>query len=168
MGKYAFKDSVFPESYNKVSKKEEEETFYNGVAQCVLHFSNGKYKVISNDNANDLLAVNVVSYNKTETGFVELVLKHYKEATSLDDLAIRCGYNSTKTFTRHFKQKFNTTPKQWQLSIRKNEVIDYLENTDYPLKKIASLLGFTNVSHLRDFCIKKIGLPPDKIRKLDK
>lgn len=145
----------------------EEETFYNGVAQCVLHFSNGKYKVISNNNANDLLAVNVVSYNRSELRLVELVLKHYKNSTSLDELAVRCGYNSTKTFTRHFKRKFNTTPKQWQLLNKKNEIIYYLENTDYPLKKIASLLGFANVSHLRDFCIKKIGSPPEKIRKYD-
>lgn len=157
-----------PGSNKIIDTKEIAADYYNGVAQCVLHFSNGKYKVITNENPNDLLAVNVVSYNKTEQGFVELVLKHYKEATSLDDLAIRCDYKSTKTFTRHFKQKFNTTPKQWQLSIRKNEVIDYLENTDYPLKKIASFLGFSNVSHLRDFCLKKIGLPPEKIRKLDK
>ncbi|OJV32545.1 MAG: hypothetical protein BGO33_02830 [Bacteroidia bacterium 43-41] len=152
---------------DKFAFKKEEETFYNGVAQCVLHFNNGKYKVISNSNDNNLLAVNVVSYNKTELGLVELVLKHYKNSTSLDELAVRCGYNSTKTFTRHFKRKFNTTPKQWQLLVRKNEAIHYLENTDYPLKKIASLLGFANVSHLRDFCIKKIGSPPEKIRKYD-
>lgn len=168
MGEFAFKGSLLPESH-KITKKEDEETnFYNGVAQCVLHFSNGKYKVISNDNANDLLAVNVVSYNKTETGFVELVLKHYKNSTSIDDLAIRCGYKSTKTFTRHFKQKFNTTPKQWLLQLRQNELVHYLENTDYPLKKIVSMLGFSNISHLRDFCEKRFGLPPDKIRKLDK
>lgn len=164
MGEFSFKGTVLPESY-KIVKKEDEDTFYNGVAQCVLHFSNGKYKVISNDNVNDLLAVNVVSYNKTELELVELVLRHYKYAVSLDDLAARCGYKCTKTFTRHFKQKFNTTPKQWLLLIKKNEVIHYLENTDYPLKKIVSILGFTNVSHLRDFCIKKIGSTPEGIRK---
>ncbi|MEA4979171.1 MAG: hypothetical protein VB098_04665, partial [Petrimonas sp.] len=64
-----------PDSNKIINTKEIAADYYNGVAQCVLHFSNGKYKVITNENPNDLLAVNVVSYNKTEQGFVELVLK---------------------------------------------------------------------------------------------
>lgn len=160
----AAKNNILPEPYNE-SKPDEEKGFYNGVAQCVLHFSNGKYKIISNKKSNELLAVNVVSYGKVGLDLVELVLKHYRNSTSIDDLAIRCGYKSTKTFTRHFKQKFNTTPKQWLLQLRQNELVHYLENTDYPLKKIVSILGFTNISHLRDFCEKRFGLPPEKIRK---
>lgn len=165
MGEFAFKGSLLPESYRVRKKEEEDANFYNGVAQCVLHFSNGKYKVISNSDANNLLAVNVVSYSKVELGLVELVLKHYKNSTSIDDLAIRCGYKSTKTFTRHFKQKFNTTPKQWLLQVKQNELVHYLENTDLPLKKLVSILGFSNITHLRDFCEKKLGMPPEKIRK---
>ena len=160
--------TILPDPYDVPRKEDYGNIFYNGVIKCVLHFNDGRYKIVSSADAGELLAVNVVSYNKVELDLVELVLKHYKNSTSIDDLAIRCGYKSTKTFTRHFKQKFNTTPKQWLLQVKQNELVHYLENTDFPLKKIASLLGFTNVSHLRDFCIKKIGLPPDKIRKLDK
>ena len=152
-----FSHPILPESYRKPAIKDENGVFYNGVAQCVLHFSDGKYKVINNDNTNNLLAVNVLSYNKVESNFVELVLKHHKGSSSIKDLAERCGYKSTKTFTRHFKQKFNTTPKQWMLLVKKNEVIHYLQNTDIPFNKIASILGFTNVPHLNSFCICNIG-----------
>lgn len=159
--------NILPSPHHLPTQEDHDNTFYSGVKQCVLHFANGKYKVISNDNTNDLFAVNVVIYSKVvELDLVELVLKHYKNSTSIDDLAIRCGYKSTKTFTRHFKQKFNTTPKQWLLQVKQNELVHYLENTDYPLKKLVSILGFSNISHLRDFCEKKTGKSPEDIREL--
>ncbi|HRU13779.1 MAG TPA: helix-turn-helix domain-containing protein, partial [Dysgonamonadaceae bacterium] len=82
-----------------------------------------------------------------------------------DDLSVRCGYRSTKTFTRHFQKNFDTTPKQWMMEMKENEVLHYLKNTNYSLTKIAALLGFANVSHLWNFCIKMTGMPPNKIRE---
>jgi len=50
------------------------------------------------------------------------------------------------------------------LSIKKNEMINSLKNTRHSLKQIASDLGFSNVSHLSDFCLKKTGMRPEEIR----
>jgi methylphosphotriester-DNA--protein-cysteine methyltransferase len=57
------------------------------------------------------------------------------------------------------------SPKQWMMEMKENEVRYYLKNTDYTLTKIAALLGFANVSHLWNFCIKMTGMPPNKIRE---
>jgi methylphosphotriester-DNA--protein-cysteine methyltransferase len=51
------------------------------------------------------------------------------------------------------------------ISLKENEVRYYLKNTNYSLTKIAALLGFANVSHLWNFCIKMTGMPPNKIRE---
>ena len=144
----------------------ENNNIYGNVKECVIFFENGTQKVFSSSRKKGELTVYVLNHRIRDSGFVKMVFKHYKGVNSLTEFAAQCGFNSTKTFTRHFKQKFNTTPKQWLLLIRKNEVVYYLENTDYPLKKIVSLLGFTNASHLRDFCIKKTGLIPERIREM--
>ncbi|HXL00841.1 MAG TPA: AraC family transcriptional regulator [Dysgonamonadaceae bacterium] len=137
---------------------------YTNVSECIVRFADGEQKIISSQKSGDLLIVYIMEYKLEELSFVESVLKNYRSSKTVDDLSVRCGYRSTKTFTRHFKKNFDTTPKQWLLMMKKNEVIYYLKNTDYTLKKIAALLGFSSVSHLWDFCIKKVGMNPTEIR----
>ncbi|KAF5050264.1 Helix-turn-helix domain protein [anaerobic digester metagenome] len=159
--------NIIPEAYNIQKQGNRENTSYHGVVECVLHFDNGKYKTISSDNAKDLLSVNIIRYNhksEMEVDFIERVLMHYKDSGSIEDLARRCGYKSTKTFTRYFKRIFDTTPKQWLFLIKKNEVIHYLQNTNIPINEIVSITGFCNMSHLAYFCKTKIGSSPTEIR----
>ncbi|MFY9363118.1 MAG: helix-turn-helix transcriptional regulator [Dysgonamonadaceae bacterium] len=137
---------------------------YTNVSECIVRFADGEQKIISSQKSGDLLIVYIMEYKLEELSFVESVLKNYRSSKTVDDLSVRCGYRSTKTFTRHFKKNFDTTPKQWLLMMKKNEVIYYLKNTDYTFKKIAALLGFASVSHLWDFCIKKVGMNSTEIR----
>ena len=146
------------------SRKQNDSGIYGNVRECILLFENGSQKIISNNNIKGQLTVNVLTHLTKENTFVESVLHHYKSTRTLDELAVKCGFNSTKTFTRHFKLDFNMTPKQWMLSIKKNEMINSLKNTSQSLKQIASDLGFSNVSHLSDFCLKKTGMRPEEIR----
>ena len=111
------------------------------------------------------MIVYIVKYKSDELSFAELVLKNYRSSKTVDDLSVRCGYRSTKTFTRHFQKNFDMSPKQWMMEMKENEVRYYLKNTNYSLTKIAALLGFANVSHLWNFCIKMTGMPPNKIRE---
>lgn len=158
--------TILPDPYDVPRKEDYGNIFYNGVIKCVLHFNDGRYKIVSSADAGELLAVNVVRHNNnTELNFIELVFSHYKPTVSVNDLSERCGFKCTKTFTRHFKREFNMTPKQWLMLIRKKEVLHYLQNTDLSFSKIASLTGFSNISHLHNFCIDKIESTPAKIRK---
>ena len=108
---------------------------YTGVSECIIRFADGKQKIISSQESRDLLMVYIMEYKLEELSFVESVLKNYRSSKTVEDLSVRCGYRSTKTFTRHFKKNFDMTPKQWLLMMKKNEVIYYLQNTDYSLKK---------------------------------
>lgn len=140
-------------------------SIYHEISECVLQFSDGKQTVISSNDTGSLLLVKVISGKSGKMYFVNSVLKNHKSSESIAELASRCGYDSTKTFTRHFKKYFNTTPKQWLLSIRKKEVFHLLVYTDFTLNKIASMLGFSNLSHMSTFCVKSIGKTPSEIRK---
>ncbi len=140
-----------------------ESGIYGNVRECILLFENGTQKVISKEKGT--LTVNIICHLAKENNFVELVIKNYNYTDRLDDLSEKCGFNSIKTFTRHFKNNFRVTPKQWMLSIKKEAMLNYLIDTDYPLKQIADYLGFSNLSHLSDFCLKKTGMRPDEIRK---
>ena len=142
-----------------------ESGIYGNVRECILLFKNGTQKVISNENENGTLTINILCHLAKENNFVESVINNYDYTDRLDDLSEKCGFNSIKTFTRHFKKNFNETPKQWMLSIKKEALLDYLRNTDYPLKQIAADLGFSNLSHLSDFCLQKTGKRPDELRK---
>ena len=128
----------------KADDSRDSSVVYTNVSECIVRFADGEQKIISSQKSGDLLIVYIMEYKLEELSFVESVLKNYRSSKTVDDLSVRCGYRSTKTFTRHFKKNFDTTPKQRLLMMNKHEVIYYLKNTDYTLKKIAALLGFSS------------------------
>jgi AraC-like DNA-binding protein len=142
-----------------------ESTIYGNVRECILLFEDGSQKVISNEEGKGMLTVNILSHLAKKNDFVASVIRNFHYTDTLDTLSTKCGFKSTKTFTRHFKKNFQMTPKQWMLSIKKEALMECLKNTDYPLKQIAADLGFSNISHLSDFCLKKTGMRPEDIRK---
>lgn len=150
-------------SYQSGNQGESE--IYRNVKECILLFENGTQKVISNEKEEATLTVNILCHLVKENHFVESVIRNYNYTDRLDNLSEKCGFNSIKTFTRHFKKNFRVTPKQWMLSTKKEAMLNYLMDTDYPLKQIADYLGFSNLSHLSDFCLKKTGMRPDEIRR---
>lgn len=144
-------------------KKEKESQVYEDVSELVLHFSDGRKQVVSN--GDDAFRVTVSPQMVRNEGFVELILYHHSSCATVEELSARCGYNSTRTFTRHFHKHFRTTPKQWLMSVKKREVIHLLRNTKIPLVVIASRLGFTDASHLHNFCLRRTGKTPSEIRR---
>jgi len=138
---------------------------YVNVSKCVFQFADGKIITLVGDNENKDFLVHVTTSESRELDLKEKVLKYYKNSKSLDYLAEKCGFNCTKTFTRHFQSTFDTSPKQWILNLKEKEMIKYLKGTDYSLKQIAALLNFSNQSQLSHFCIQRTGLTPRELRE---
>lgn len=151
---------------DKMANTQDSSVIYDEVSRCVIYFADGAKKVTVNPQEDGMLAVKVVSYSNDNPSFAEMVFKTYQPSFTVEELADSCGYYSVKTFTRHFKKAFNTTPKQWMLTIRKDKMMVYIKNTKYTFKEIATLLGFANVAHMSDFCLKRTGKRPDEIREL--
>lgn len=144
--------------------KEKDEILSN-VEKVVVHFANGKERVIYSPKENNVLSVNVSEFKSDEDNFIELVLSNYKGVESVEAFSEKCGFNSSKTFTRHFQKNLGTTPKQWLLQIRKRDVVHQLKNTNYSFAVIAANLGFSSASHLYHFCVNRIGETPGDIRR---
>ena len=151
----------------KMANTQDSSVIYDEVSRCVIYFSDGEKKIIVNNPADSLLAVRVVSYPSQNPNFIELVFKHYKPYLSVEELAEKCDYNSVKTFTRHFKKNFHTTPKQWMLTMRKDKMLVYLKNTKQALREVAATLGFASVARLSGFCLKRTGMRPKDIRRAE-
>jgi len=141
------------------------EIIYINVTECVLSFEHSKQQIITAQESGDFLTIYVIEYKPDdELDFMKIVLKNYRNSKTVEQLSLRCNYRSTKTFTRHFNKNFNLSPKQWMMNMKRNEVLYCLKNTDYSLSKISMLLGFSNVSHLCNFCFKMTGMSPNEIR----
>lgn len=141
-----------------------EDEVYMKVSKLVIHFADGERKEITRRQGDKLMVVNVEEYSAEHTDFIELVFKHQKEVKSVEELSRRCGFNSTKTFTRHFMRALHTTPKQWLISLKRGEALYYLKHTNKTFTEIAELLDFSGISHFNQFCNKQIGQNPTDIR----
>ena len=136
---------------------------YANISSCTLSFVDGKKVNISGGGKKSLI-VSVLLNESDFTPLNESVMRHFKNAESLPELAGLCGYTCTKTFTRHFIKHFGETPKQWILNMRQEEMILLLKETSYSYERISSILKFKNLSHFNNFCKKRTGLTPKEIR----
>lgn len=136
---------------------------YANISSCTLSFVDGKKVNISGGGKNSLI-VSVLLNESDFTSLNESVLRYFKDAETLSELANKCGYSCTKTFSRHFIKHFNETPKQWILNMRQEEMILLLKETTYSFDRISSILKFKNLSHFNNFCKKRTGMTPKEIR----
>ena len=136
---------------------------YANISSCTLSFVDGKKVNISGGGKKSLI-VSVLLNESDFTPLNESVMRHFKNAESLPELARLCGYTCTKTFTRHFIKHFGETPKQWILNMKQEEMILLLKETSYSYERISSILKFKNLSHFNNFCKKRTGLTPKEIR----
>src|SRR5690554_4582050 len=136
---------------------------YANISSCTLSFVDGKKVNISGGGKKSLI-VSVLLNESDFTPLNESVMRHFKNAESLPELAGLCGYSCTKTFSRHFIKHFGETPKQWILNMKQEEMILLLKETSYSYERISSILKFKNLSHFNNFCKKRTGLTPKEIR----
>jgi transcriptional regulator GlxA family with amidase domain len=72
---------------------------------------------------------------------------------------------SPRTFVRQFKSQFNTTPARWVQALRVEAAMQYLENRDMSLSKIALVTGFRDEQALRRAFIQQTTLTPKQYRQ---
>ncbi len=138
-------------------------SIFANISSCTLSFVDGKKVNISGGGKKSLI-VSVLLNESDFTLLNESVMKHFKDAETVPELAKMCGYSCTKTFSRHFIKHFGETPKQWILNMKQEEMILMLKETTYSYERISSMLKFKNLSHFNNFCKKRTGFTPKEIR----
>lgn len=86
--------------------------------------------------------------------FKNMVYSRYTNTCSVEQLASMCNM-TTKTFTRKFKEQFNTTPYQWLME-EKNKSIKISLVQGVPTQKIADEFGFASTSSFISYCKKNL------------
>lgn len=100
-----------------------------------------------------------------ECRFIEQYLEeHYPENITLEDLS-RMTYLNKYYLVHAFKEYKGTSPINYLIEKRVNESKHLLKTTNYPVSKIATLVGFSSQSYFSQVFRKETGLTPNAYRK---
>lgn len=93
----------------------------------------------------------------------EWILENLAEDLSVENLAARLGM-SARNFARMFKRQTDMTPGDYVEAARVEAARRLLEESDTPLKKVASLCGFADHSGLRRAFMRRVKVTPADYR----
>lgn len=136
------------------------------VSSCTFTFSDGAKSNVKTPEGKEFVIVKFIPKSDKHREFQEGIMEHYMYAKDVQDLAEKCGYACLKTFTRHFKKAFRSTPYKWMLDRRMEDVKYLVLNSTLPISEIAQIFNFKSVSHLVNLYSDKFGIAPNKNRNL--
>ena len=93
--------------------------------------------------------------------------KHWNEPLKLTDLAKFISRTPEQT-VRIFKKEFGVTPMHYLQQYKLESAKQYLQNTRFTLRMIASELGFANAYYFAAWFKKLSGISPGKFRNLNR
>jgi transcriptional regulator GlxA family with amidase domain len=90
-------------------------------------------------------------------------LEHLDRPIALRDLAARESL-SVRTFTRRFREEVGMSPGQWLTQQRVERARQLLEETDFPIDRVARDAGFGTAASLRQHVHAALGVSPSAYR----
>lgn len=96
--------------------------------------------------------------------FERAVLRGLAENISIEDLAREC-YLSASTFKRRFRRRYSMAPHRWFLEHRLDIARRMISTTELMLSEVATLCGFTNMSHFTSSFRRHFGITPSRLRR---
>ncbi|MCI5867624.1 MAG: AraC family transcriptional regulator [Methanosphaera sp.] len=96
-----------------------------------------------------------------------MISRNIGSYASLDDLSVEFGINIT-TLKSCFKEMYGRPLYSWYRSYKFQRAKDLIENTNYPITKIASMIGYKNSSKFSKAFKSEIGVLPSAYRKNSK
>jgi transcriptional regulator GlxA family with amidase domain len=90
--------------------------------------------------------------------------EHMGEVVSVDDLARRANL-SPRTFARRFRAETGTTPHHWLTQQRLRYAEQLLEQTEEPVERVATMVGFGSATVLRHHFARRRGTSPQSYRR---
>ena len=97
------------------------------------------------------------------TDFTRIVMDNWCRVRSKAELAAIAGL-STSRFGVKFREVFGTSPYQWMMSRRSERIYQKLVYGTESLKEISEEFHFGSVQHFNDFCKKRFGTTPGRLR----
>ena len=94
-------------------------------------------------------------------GYIQM---HANEKTNVREIARDLSYNYDY-FRHFFLKKTGVNAKEYLLGIKIGNARQYLETTDYSIKKIAQITGFATPSHFCERFTRVVGETPQQYRR---
>ena len=105
-----------------------------------------------------------LSYDKTLQTAIEFITDNWNTDFSVVDLAKKCCI-SESTLYHLFQKELGQTPVNFMNSIKINNAIKYLENSNHSISTISRLVGFNSENHFRKIFRSVTGTTPLKFKK---
>ena len=105
-----------------------------------------------------------ISYDKTLQTAFEFITDNWNNEFTIADLAKKCCV-SESTIYHLFQKELGQTPVNYWNSIKINNAIKYLENSNYSISMISRLVGFHSENHFRKVFRSVTGSTPLKFKK---
>jgi AraC-like DNA-binding protein len=105
-----------------------------------------------------------IAIDKTLQTAIGYITDNWNKEISVASIAKRCCV-SESTLYHLFKKELGQTPISFINSIRINVSIEHLENSNYSISTISSLVGFNSENHFRKVFTDLTGTTPLKYRK---
>jgi AraC-like DNA-binding protein/mannose-6-phosphate isomerase-like protein (cupin superfamily) len=94
----------------------------------------------------------------------DYIHKNFKNSLSLKELSALAGV-SPNYLSRKFKDRFGMTPIYYQQKVKIQNAANLLHASDYTIKEIAEITGFSDVYFFSRIFKKVHGIPPGKYRQ---
>ncbi|MCC8035193.1 MAG: helix-turn-helix transcriptional regulator [Rikenellaceae bacterium] len=95
--------------------------------------------------------------------FANFIYDNWASAKTLNDLSDMLGL-SLSGFTKKFKKVFGVAPYKWIMDKKAERIYSDLKMTDKSLKDLSQEYNFCSVQHFCDYCKKKFGISPGRLR----
>ena len=105
-----------------------------------------------------------ISYDKALQTAIEFITDNWNNDFSISDLAKRCCV-SESTLYHLFQKELGQTPVNFLNSIKINNAIKYLENSNYSISTISRLVGFNSENQFRKVFRSITETTPSKFKK---
>lgn len=89
----------------------------------------------------------------------DYITTHYMEQIRINDLAEMIGINRSHLSSR-FRKEVNLSPQEFLLALRMGKAASMLQETAYPIGKIARLVGYPDVFAFSKIFKKHVGVSP--------
>ncbi len=104
------------------------------------------------------------SLDTVEQSFAAFIYSHYKQVSSVKELASMSCY-SLSGFEKRFRKIFGQPASQWIAKQKARKIHTEICNTTKPFKQLSHEYGFTCPAHFTRFCHKHLGKSPISIRQ---
>jgi transcriptional regulator GlxA family with amidase domain len=153
-----------------MSEQKEISYLYSNVVSCSLEFADGSWKTIELPKTKNYMKLQYLDVEAKNRFFADAVNVKMNtlmnKPATVSMLAKKCGYNSLKTFTRHFKKYLGITPYQWMMGKKMDYARSKLLTTTLSIDSVSKLSGFVNTSHFYKCYFDRFGNSPAQDRKM--